>query len=252
MSLPPSDAAAEVEDDLAQRDAHRHLDELGDADLAGDGEDLGAAGFFRAVPRVPRAAAHEDLGHGGERLDVVDRGGLAEEAAHGRVGRPRAGAAALALDRGDEGGLLAADERAGAEADLGVEGEAGAENVVAEQAGGARVGDGLFHAAHGQRILGADVEVAAPGADGVGGDDHALEHAVRIALEHAAVHVRAGVAFVAVADDVLAARGPPRAVSCHFSQVGKPAPPRPRRPLVFISAMTSSGFMPASTRARPW
>ncbi len=40
-----------------------------------------------------------------------------------------------------------------------------------------------FEALDGQRILGADVDVALVGADGVGGDGHAFEHAVRIAFE---------------------------------------------------------------------
>ena len=52
---------------------------------------------------------------------------------------------------------------------------------------------------------------------------------MRIAFQHAAVHERAGVAFVGVADDELLFAGASR-VSFHFRQVGNPAPPRPRRP----------------------
>ena len=55
----------------------------------------------------------------------------------------------------------------------------------------------------GQRILGADVEEALVGADGAGGDGHALDHAVGERFQQHAVHERAGIAFVAVADDVL-------------------------------------------------
>ena len=54
-----------------------------------------------------------------------------------------------------------------------------------------------------QRIFGAAVDVALGRAHRVGGDGHALEHAVRIAFQHAAVHERAGIALVGVADDVL-------------------------------------------------
>ncbi len=53
------------------------------------------------------------------------------------------------------------------------------------------------------RILGADVDEPVRGADGVGGDDHALDHLVRNALQQGAVHERAGVALVGVADHVL-------------------------------------------------
>ena len=62
----------------------------------------------------------------------------------------------------------------------------------------------VLQPADGQRVLAADVDVALVGADRVGGDGHALEHAVRIALEDAAVHEGAGVALVGVADDELA------------------------------------------------
>ncbi len=57
-------------------------------------------------------------------------------------------------------------------------------------------------AADRQGVFGADVDVALAGADGVGGDGHAFEDALRIALQDAAVHESAGVALVAVADDV--------------------------------------------------
>ena len=53
-----------------------------------------------------------------------------------------------------------------------------------------------------QRILGAHIDVALGRADRVGRDQHAFEHAMRIAFEHAAIHERAGIAFVGVADDV--------------------------------------------------
>jgi len=59
-----------------------------------------------------------------------------------------------------------------------------------------------LQAADGQRIFGAHVNETFAGAHGIGGDGHAFENAVRIAFEHAAVHERAGVALVRVADDI--------------------------------------------------
>ena len=78
-----------------------------------------------------------------------------------------------------------------------------AEDVLAQQAALAGLGQGDFQPLDGQRILGPDVDVSALGADGVSGDGHAFDHAVRIAFQHAAVHERAGIAFVGVADDEL-------------------------------------------------
>ena len=81
--------------------------------------------------------------------------------------------------------------------------EAGAEDVVRPAGRGVRPGwMASRKPLDGQRIFGAHVDVAFAGADGVGGDGHAFEHAVRVALEHAAVHEGAGIAFVGVADDV--------------------------------------------------
>ena len=54
-----------------------------------------------------------------------------------------------------------------------------------------------------ERVLGAHVHEALVRADRKGADDHALDQRVRVAFEHRAVHERARVAFVGVAQDVL-------------------------------------------------
>ena len=127
-------AAADVVDDLAERGAHRHFDQAGVLDLAGQGEDLGAAALFGADPGEPVGPVVDHGRHVGEGLDVVDHGGLAPQAALGGIRRADARLAALALDRVDQRGLLAADEGPGAQADFQVEIEAGAEDVLAQQA----------------------------------------------------------------------------------------------------------------------
>ncbi len=52
-----------------------------------------------------------------------------------------------------------------------------------------------------QRILGANVNEAVFGTDGVGTDDHPLEHGMGITFQDTAVHECAGVPLVGVADD---------------------------------------------------
>jgi len=113
------------------------------------------------------------------------------------------GLAAVALDAGHEGGLLAADKRAGAETQLDVEGEAGAEYIVAEETVLTGLLDGDLESVDGDWVLGADIDVALVCADGVTGDRHGLEDHVGVALKDAAVHERARVALVGVAADVL-------------------------------------------------
>ncbi len=65
-----------------------------------------------------------------------------------------------------------------------------------------RRADGALQALGGDGILTAHVEVALVRADGVAGDRHTFQQAMGVGLHHRAVHVGAGVALVAVGDDV--------------------------------------------------
>ena len=125
------------------------------------------------------------------------------------------GLAPLALDAGHKGGLLAADEGAGAQAQLQVEAEAGVEDVLPQQAVLLGLPDGHLKAVDGDGILGADIDVALMGADGVAGDGHGLDDAVGVALQHGAVHERARIALVGVAADEFHPVGAHRVV-CHL------------------------------------
>ena len=87
--------------------------------------------------------------------------------------------------------------------------EAAAEDIIAEQPGFLRLGNGGAQAAHGQRILRADVDIALVAAGGAAREHHALDDGVRVALHDGLIHERAGVALVTVADHVfLALRHP--------------------------------------------
>ena len=86
------------------------------------------------IARERRAALEEDARHVGQRLDVVDDRRLAEQAGLHRERRLVPRLAAMPFDRVEDRGLFAADVRAGAAADLDVEGEAAAEDVRAEEA----------------------------------------------------------------------------------------------------------------------
>ena len=111
--------------------------------------------------------------------------------------------AAPAFDGPHERSFFAADKRTGTDAQLDIEVEAFFKEVLAEQAVLVRLVNGDLEALDGQRIFGADINESAIGAGRVRADDHAFEHAVRVAFDDRAVHERAGITFVGVADDVL-------------------------------------------------
>ena len=161
-------------------------------------------GLF-SVPRLlePVRAVADDLGRVGVGLDVVDIAGLFPQAGDGGIGRPRPGLAALALNRRHQRRLLAADKRARPLLDLNIEIEVRPHDVLAQQPGLTRLRQRHLQALDRQRILGAAVDVALLGADGVPGDDHALDHGVGVAFQHRAIHKRAGIALIGVADHVL-------------------------------------------------
>ena len=151
------------------------------------------------------------VGHVGVGLDVVQQRRLVPQAALGRERRTRTRFAAVAFDRGQQRRFFAADEGPGAHADFQVEVESGPENVLAQQPVVASLFDGRFQSLDRQ----ADTRPArrrspvrhrwsprrSPCLRSPRGDRP----------PDAAVHERAGIAFVGVADDILLVARPPGA-----------------------------------------
>ena len=198
---PARDAARAVEQP-AQRLAERDLVDTGRRDVAGQAEQLGAGGALRPDLRVRRGAHAQDQRDVDQRLDVVHRRGLAEQAVLHGERRLVARLGPAALDRLEQRRLLADDVRAGADPELDVEGPAGAHDVVAEQPGRARLADRVLQSLARQRVLAAEVQVPARGADREPLDRHRLEQRERILLEDQPVLERAGLGLVGVAHDV--------------------------------------------------
>ena len=73
----------------------------------------------------PFGAVEDDLGDVGVGFNVVEDGGLAEQALDRREGRTASGLAAVAFNGGHQRGFLAADERAGAQTKLQIKVKAG-------------------------------------------------------------------------------------------------------------------------------
>ena len=202
-----ADAAADIEDDFAERRTHGNFDEAGVVDLAGKSEDLCTLRGLGADLAEPLGALVDDDGNVGERFDVVDDRRTAPETLDRRERRTGLRHAAVTLDRLEKSRLFAADERAGAEAELDVEIEVAAENLLAQKSEVAGLLDGDLETLNGERIFRADVDVALRSADREARDGHGFEDGVGIAFQSGAVHVSAGVALVGITDHVLLALG---------------------------------------------
>ena len=98
--------------------------------------------------------------HMGQRLNVVDDRRLAPQPALRRERRLGPRHAALAFDRGDHRRLFAADKCARAFHHLAAQRQAGAEDVLAQESARFRVLTAPAHALDGQRVFGADVDAA--------------------------------------------------------------------------------------------
>ena len=218
-------AAADVKDDLADGDAHGHLDQPGVVHLAGQRKDRRARASRRSDAGEPVRAVDEDLRNVRVRLDVVEVGRFVPQAPDCGEGGTGAGLAAPTLDGSNQRGLFTADKRAGAFLDSQMEGKARAQDVVAEQAVLFRLGDSELEPVNSQRVLGAAVDVALVGANGVPTDGHPFQEGVRVPLDDRAVHKSARVPFIGVADDVfLVASGAGRELPLEAGKESRAAP----------------------------
>ncbi len=204
---PPRNAAGNVVDHLLEVVAHGQLVDARALDVAADAEQTRAAVARSADRRVGCRAHGDDVGHGGDGLGVVDDRGTAVEADDGREGRLDARNAALAFERLHERRFFAdfVGARAGLRDDL--EFSFGAEDVLAEKAAIVGVGDGALHDLEEIAVLAAQINEAHLRADGEAGDDGAFDDGVGIVQEDEVILAGAGLALVAVDEDVLGLGG---------------------------------------------
>jgi hypothetical protein len=192
---PVRDAAADVVDQLAHGDPVRPLVGPRAHDVAGEAEHARARRIGRCADL--RELVRPDLEHDGDgryRLDVVDQRRRRVQALDRRERRLRARLPALALERLEEAGLLAADVRTRAAVDEDLH--------VAEQPGCRRLVEcRLQHLVLG-RVLAADVDEDELRLDRVRRDEAALEQPVRDAQHDLAVLERPRLGLVGVDGDV--------------------------------------------------
>src|ERR1035437_2683781 len=200
-------AARDVVDHLLQVVAHGQLIYAGFLEFAAHAEQARPTVSGRAQIGEPFATAQDDVWHAGQGLGIVDHGWPAPQSDDCRERRPNARYAALAFERLHQRRLFAnfVSARAGMREDFEI--NAGAEDVLADEAARVSVGHGLLHDLEQVAILAAHIDVAGLGAAGERRNHHALDDGVGIVLEDKAVFAGAGLALVAVAQHVLRLRG---------------------------------------------
>ncbi len=189
-------------DDLAHRRAQGNLVVAGPLHVSRDGNDLIAFAALRTDRREPVGAAFENRHEIGERLDVVDDRRHAVEPLDRRKRRLQPRLAALALERVEQRRLLAADIRAGAAMNGDLEIVTAAEDVLADVSGLARFVERRAENLVAALELAANVDERVMRGDPIRPDQHALDNQMRRVLEQHVIFERAGLGFVAVADEV--------------------------------------------------
>ena len=139
--------------------------------------------LYQAAPLI------DDQRHVGVGLDVVQIAGLVMDALVDGVNIFSTRLAGLALDAGHQGGTLSADKCAATLADLHVKIKSlFAQNILAQQAAGARLFNRMGEEFQGQGIFMPHIDEALtrtdPIRDCISRDDQSFEDGVRIALEH--------------------------------------------------------------------
>ena len=232
-------ATTDVVDNLTQGGTHGNLNQAHIINLTGQSEHLGTLALLGTDLSKPVSALGQDDGHVGESLDIVHVGGFHVITGLSGEGRLQGGLTTLTFHRVDQSGLLTADKCTGTVTDLDIEVKVSTENLLAEQTIFTSLLDGNLQAVNSERILSTDVNQTLVGVDAVTADGHRLNHRVGVTLHDGTVHECTGVALV------------PRAKP-HFIPMGKPAPPRPRRPEALMISITSSGVWFSRALAIPW
>jgi hypothetical protein len=197
-----ADAAAEPVDDVAERAAVRDLVVARVLHVPGERTDAGTGRARDAELGVLLASHRDDVRQRRQRLDVVDDRRLRVETFDRGERRLQPRHAALALERLEQRGLLAADVRAGATVHDDLEVEARTEDVLAEVALRLRLRDRRHQPVVAERELAAAVDEREVALDRVRRDHDALEQLVRVALDEHPVLERRRFAFVTVDDEV--------------------------------------------------
>src|ERR1022692_4663652 len=127
-------ATADLEDDLAQGDAHGDFHQPGIFHASSKGKYLGALALFATDLGVPFSAVSDNRWDVGVGLNVVDQRGLPEQSLLGGIRRTRTGRASLPLHRRYQRIFFPAHKCPSSQPNFYSKTKTGPKNVVAQQA----------------------------------------------------------------------------------------------------------------------
>ena len=171
--------------------------------MARQREDPEAVGLLGAEVGEPVGAVVDDRRDRRDRLDVVDHRGAGVQTLDGRERRPVSRQPAVALERGEQRRLLAADIGARARVHHHVEAEAAAEDVLAQVARFVRLGHGVLQPPDDVQHLAADVDEGVARADREAGNDDAFDERVGVGHHQRGVLAGARLGLVRVDHQVV-------------------------------------------------
>src|SRR5271166_5801833 len=174
--------------------------------MAAQTEQAGSAILGRPQLGKPLRSAEEDMGHAGQRLRIINNRRSAPQPDDRRERRPDSRNTALPLERFHQRRLLPYFISACTTMPINLEVVAAAENVLAQKSASIGVFDRLLHDLRKITVLPANVDVSGMCARGNSRDHDSFNDRVRIMLENQAVFTSAGLALIAIAQNVFRLR----------------------------------------------
>ena len=197
------DAAADIIDHLAQGSSHGNLNEACVLNGAGDGEGLRSGTSLCSDGAEPVSTLHDDTGHIGEGLHIVQDCGFGPESLVYGSWRFNTGHTSVTFDGSGQGRTFTADECTGTAVDMHMEAEICSQNVISEQALFLSLCNGVGEPLYREGVFRTYIDITVLCIHCIGGYGHTFDQTVGVTFHNASIHECARVTLVAVTDNIV-------------------------------------------------
>ncbi len=189
--------------ELLQPGAKRKLHQPGIFHLADQREDFGAGTFFRPDGFEPCTPFLHDDRHVAPGLHVVDICGFSIQSPACRIRRAWHRTTGFSFNGSDQCRLFTTNKCAGSFHHIQPEVQSGTQDIFTQQTKLSGLSDRFFQPLHGERIFRSHIGDPAVGTHRISTNQHPLNQHMGIALNLVAIHIRAGVTLIGIADKIL-------------------------------------------------